>query len=158
MAGLVPPIGTPLIDPRTGNTNVQWWRFWSTGRAGAAGAAGEPGAAGAPGSFGPLVIVPGLGNVFTPNLGAGPLQYVLLTADSTLKQPTSEPAGTWWNLIIDQDAVGGHNLVFDPTYFFSANILGRALPSTRAQSQWLSDTSGNNSLSGLPSTDQPIPA
>lgn len=26
----VPQIGAPLIDPNTGNTNVQWWKFWSS--------------------------------------------------------------------------------------------------------------------------------
>lgn len=96
-------------------------------------------------------------NIFTPDLSQGGLQYVLLVADSTLNAPLNEDPAAAWTLIVDQDATGGHNLIFDPTYFYTANLLGKAAASTRAQSQWIADANGYNSLSGTPSTDQPIP-
>lgn len=138
------PVRTALTDA-AGNLARTWiLYFQSRDNAAASATAG-------------VSTIDNVANTFTPDLSQGPLQYVLLVADSVLNQPVNEPGGFSWTLIIDQDATGGHNLTLDPTYFFEANILGRALKSTRAQSQWLSDANANNSLSGLPSTDQPIP-
>jgi hypothetical protein len=107
---------------------------------------------------GPIYLVPNIGNVFTPDLSNGLNQNVVLVADSIINTPINVPPGTsvTWTLIIDQDSAGGHNAQL-PGYSFNSNILGTSLPGTRSQSNWITDQSGGTSLSGSPSTDQPIP-
>jgi hypothetical protein len=111
-------------------------------------------------SDGPVFTVPNVANVFTPDLSMGLNQKVVLVADSTINAPINAPAGSsvTWTLVIDQDVTGGWNAILDPAYFYNANLLGTAAASTRGQSNWILDQSGHNSLSGTPSTDQPIPA
>jgi hypothetical protein len=107
---------------------------------------------------GPVYAVPNVSNVFTPDLSQGLNQRVLLVADSIINTPINVPPGTsvTWTLIIDQDSAGGHNAQL-PGYSFNSNILGTSLPGTRSQSNWITDQSGGTSLSGSPSTEQPIP-
>jgi hypothetical protein len=115
------------------------------------------------GDEGPVHTVVPVGNVFTPDLAFGMAvnQKVVLTADSVLNGPINGRPGssTTWTLIVDEDATGGWGLALDPAaYFHEANILGKALPSKRSQSDWILDQAGHNSLSGTPLPDQPIPA
>lgn len=112
-----------------------------------------------PGGNTPYVI-PNVSNTFTPDFTHGPIQYILLVADSTLETPVNVPLIVTfpWVLIIDQDASGGHNLVTDPSYVFSANLLGTAAVSTRSTSNWQTDQTPTSSLTQVPITDQPIPS
>jgi hypothetical protein len=132
---------TPMYDSK-GNMARQWVLYFAALGGGTSG----------------VQTIANVGNTFTPDLSQGPIQYVLLVADSILNAPINEPDDARWRLIIDQDAAGGHNLTIDPAYFYNANLLGTAGKSTRAQSDWTADAAGNNSLAGTPSTDQPIPA
>jgi hypothetical protein len=147
MAQLSVPLRTAMFDEQ-GNLTRTWILYFNS--LGTAASAGSSGAG--------VVTVPNVAGTFTPDLSQGTIQYVLLTADAKLAGALNETAGLPWILIVDQDATGGHNLIFDPTYFYAANLLGTAAAATRAQSQWVCDANGNNSLSGVPSTDQPIPA
>ncbi len=141
---------TPMYDAQ-GNMTRPWLLYFN-------GLAAPAGGGGAGGITGPVYTIPNTGNIFVPDFSQGLLQYVLLIADSQLAPSVNGTPGTFWILIIDQDATGGHNLQLDPSYFFKSNILGLAALSTRSQSQWLCDAAGKNSLSGAPSTDQPIPS
>jgi len=119
-----------------------------------------PGAGSSNNTDGPVYTIPNVGNTFTPDLSKGLNQYVLLTANSMINAPINVPAGTsiTWTLIIDQDSAGGHNALLQPgSYFTNVNILGTALANTRSQTNWVTDQSGNTTISGTPSTDQPIP-
>jgi hypothetical protein len=104
--------------------------------------------------------VPNVANVFTPDLSKGLNQLVFLTADSTLNRSINGPTDSSvdWTLIVDQDGIGGWNLIVSPEdgYTYKVNLLGTAAPLTRSQSNWTHDQAGHNSLSGMPVSDQPI--
>lgn len=110
---------------------------------------------------GPVYTVPIVGGVATPDLSQGLNQLVIMTADTNIVAPINGPAASsvGWNLITRQDNVGGHSALMDSTYYFSGQVGGSpASPaSTQCQANWLLDSSGNDSLSGAPSIDQPIP-
>ena len=129
------------------------------GAVGPRGPAGSSGTGGGSGTGG-MVTVPNIANTFTIDFSSGATVFrVLLVANSTMKRPVNQTAGTQWRLIIDWDSTGGWLLTLDTTaFYFRADLFGAMAGSTRAQSHWIcEDALGNNSLSGWPSTDQPIP-
>jgi hypothetical protein len=112
------------------------------------------------GSDGPVYTISPSAGAFTPDLSRGINQRIVLTADAVIHAPTGAAASTslTWTLIVDQDSTGGWSLILDPAYFFNGTLSNPASPpKTRCQANWVLDQAGKNSISGLPSVNQPIP-
>lgn len=115
------------------------------------------------GDGGPVYTVPFIDGAFAPDLSRGLNQRIFLTAAGILKGPRgglTANSSITWTLIVDQDAAGFHDLHLDDDAYFADIVLASqdSPPERRAQCNWILDQNGHNSLSGLPSLNQPIPA
>jgi hypothetical protein len=110
-------------------------------------------------------LVPIVNGVATPDASKG-TNLLILTADTSVAQCINYATGsglyTNWDLIIQQDPVGmtgGHSTIFDPSYYFTFVLASSASPAnTQCHAFFRTNNTGQTSIAGAPSSDQPIPS
>jgi hypothetical protein len=109
---------------------------------------------------GSAVTITVSGGTATPDLSAGTIFVVVLTADTTLALPSNAPvAGSNpinWTLIVQQDNVGGHALLI-AAYHMNYTLSTAQSPASTECVQTFSTDSSVTRVTAAPSIDQPIP-
>lgn len=106
---------------------------------------------------GPVVDVTNDAGTYTPDLGQGNFQRVVLTANAALAAPIGTLANgtSTWTLIVDNPTSSQLTLTPDSSYFIGFAITLDA--NTRAQIIWTNDENDHNSVAGS-AFNNPIPS